>query len=113
MMPHTLLYADSTAVNATSPNLSASPTNNNNNNNQHAYHPNITSFFQNPSTSLGQLITSSAQLDPAAYLHLSQDPQNRMVLEAKCEDDYGFLFDFDASNDVPSSLEDMGFDDHM
>ncbi|KAL3644976.1 hypothetical protein CASFOL_010156 [Castilleja foliolosa] len=34
-------------------------------------------------------------------------------MTAKCEDDFGFLFDFDGSNniDVPSSLDDMGFDD--
>ncbi|KAL0419754.1 UNVERIFIED_CONTAM: NAC domain-containing protein 21/22 [Sesamum radiatum] len=110
IIPHITadLYADSTAV-ATSPNLAASPTNNNI---QHAYQNIITSFFhnQNPSTSLG--LTSSALDHPTAYLHDCLQPaQNRMVLEAKCEDDYGFLFDFDASSGVPSHLEDMGFDD--
>ncbi|XP_051142048.1 protein CUP-SHAPED COTYLEDON 3-like [Andrographis paniculata] len=75
--------------------------------------PLISHGNQNPSTSIGQ---------PAAYLPVDQtdhqlhlgnvDQSKTNMVEAKCEDDYGFMFDFDGSNGaVPSSLDDMGFDD--
>ncbi|KAI3460964.1 hypothetical protein Pfo_017627 [Paulownia fortunei] len=115
---------DSTAG-AISPTLAASPTS------EHALpssYQNITSFShspshhqqyqgQNPSTSLGL-----SALDPG-YFHLSRDHMNgphpsaschnhSKLVETKCEDDYGFLFDMslDYSNGVPSNLDDMSFD---
>ncbi|KAI3449786.1 hypothetical protein Pfo_006451 [Paulownia fortunei] len=114
---------------ATSPNLAASPTNN-----EHSMpcgHQNITSFShspshqhhhhhqgQNPSTSLGLTALDPGYILPSHDMnqpHLSSSHyghHNKIMVEAtKCEDDYGFLFDFDGSNVVPSSLEDMGFDD--
>ncbi|PIN15700.1 hypothetical protein CDL12_11656 [Handroanthus impetiginosus] len=117
--PHN--FYESTAV-ATSPNLAISPKNVNENANiiPRCYQ-NMTSFYhspshnhqhqdqgQNPSTSLGL-----SGLDPA-YLHMNLEPHlsssNKVVNEGtKCEDDYGFLFDFDGSNGVMhSGLEDMG-----
>ncbi|KAG8389199.1 hypothetical protein BUALT_Bualt02G0204100 [Buddleja alternifolia] len=100
-------FHDSTAV-ATSPNLAG-------------YHQNnITSFShspshdqhqsgQNPNTSI---CLSSAQLDPTGYLQLMNEPN--LSISTKCEDDYGFLFDFDNSNGrVPSNLDDMRFVDHV
>ncbi|KAL1546598.1 NAC domain-containing protein 21/22-like [Salvia divinorum] len=95
-------------------------------------HQNITSLFNhnqshqhhiagpnpnpnpNPSTSLG------LDFDLSHDHHMNHQPycssshgyvHNKLGEATKCEDDYGFLFDFDGSNVVPSSLEDMRFVD--
>ncbi|KAK6141656.1 hypothetical protein DH2020_024598 [Rehmannia glutinosa] len=84
---------------------------------QHAMpcaHQSITSFYHspNPSTSLG--LCDEIMNEPRHILssNYSYDQEKVVDQATKCEDDYGFLFDFDGSNGVPSSLEDhMGFDD--
>lgn len=96
-------------------------------------HQNITSLFNhnqshqhhvggpnpnpnpNPSTSLG------LDFDLSRDHHMNHQPHcssshdcthNKLGDQStRCEDDYGFLFDFDGSNVVPSSLEDMRFVD--
>ncbi|KAK6164445.1 hypothetical protein DH2020_001309 [Rehmannia glutinosa] len=97
---------------------------------QHAMpcaHQTITSFYHspNPSTSLGlwpvepgyiniQPSRDEIMNEPRHILssNYSYDQEKVVDQATKCEDDYGFLFDFDGSNGVPSSLEDhMGFDD--
>lgn len=106
----------------TSPNSAASPTS------EHALpniHQNIiTSFYQgenpNPSTSLclspvqvGYFHTCSEDGDKELVPRPSTSNHNHRLIETKCEDDYGFLFDmsFDYSNGVASYLEDAKFDD--
>lgn len=122
--PHNF-YNSTTGV--TSPNLAASPTNNKHANMPCA-HQNITCFNHSPSNQHHQGLNPSpslglSALDPS-YIDLSRDhmnepyfssshySHNKMADQAtKCEDDYGFLLDFDGSNAAPSSLEDMRFDD--
>ncbi|KAH6766801.1 NAC domain containing protein 74 [Perilla frutescens var. hirtella] len=66
----------------------------------------------NPSTSLGLSGLDSGYMNRQPYCSTSQDySHNKMVEATKCEDDYGLLFDFDGSNVVPSSLDDMRFVD--
>ncbi|KAL6516181.1 hypothetical protein OROGR_019486 [Orobanche gracilis] len=117
-----------------------SPTNNDHAMPHHDGHQNITSMYhrpphhhhhhhrherQNPSTSsigLSQL----EQMGPIQIFHdMNIEPhnyysyQNKVVVDEdddqttkSCGNDYGFLFDFDRSNNgVPSILEDMAFDD--
>ncbi|KAH6834496.1 NAC domain containing protein 74 [Perilla frutescens var. hirtella] len=113
------ICCDHSTAGDTSPNLATSPTN------EHALpntHQNmITSFYQgqNPSTSVG--------LSPlhSGYFHMYREERdenvvprpstsnhNQRLVETKCEDDYGFLFDMsiDYSNGVASFLEDARFD---
>lgn len=109
MSPHN--FDDPTQI--SSPNLVISATNNQNFD-MHRSHQSITTFNHgqsqlapNPSTSLGLdpgYVVDHRMNDQPAFCSSSQ-------AAAKCEDDYGFLFDFDGSNAVPSSLEDMRFVD--
>ncbi|KAL3647729.1 hypothetical protein CASFOL_008697 [Castilleja foliolosa] len=73
---------------------------------------------QNPSTSLGlSPIEHGPMNGPHHHLpslsNLTNYPIKVVDQSAKCEDDYGFLFDFDGSNNIgaPTNLDDMGFDD--
>lgn len=126
MSPHN--FDDPMAI-ATSPNLAVSATNNErfNINTQACAHQNMASSFNhsqshispnpNPSTSLG---LSALDFDLSRDHHMNHQPycssghdysHNKMAEATKCEDDYGFLFDFDGLNAVPSGLEDMRFVD--
>lgn len=60
----------------------------------------------NPSTSLGlSALDSGNYMNHQPYCSNSLDYSHTKMVEAtKCEDDYGFLFDFDGSNAMPSSL---------
>lgn len=94
------------------PNLGVLATNN--------AHQSITSFNHlglnpNPSTSLGLSDSGGYHVNHhhpyCSTSHVDDYSQNKMAEPTKCEDDYRFLFDFDASNAVPSTLEDMPFVD--
>ncbi|KAK4493178.1 hypothetical protein RD792_017962 [Penstemon davidsonii] len=116
--PHENFF-DSSTVGATSSNLAPSPTN------EHLYIPSAyqnnfshsqTHDHQNPTISIGlsPLITSY----DLSHHETKHEPHQLSISSfnnhTKCEDDYGFLFDmsFDDSNAVPSSLEDIRFEDN-
>ncbi|KAG6400899.1 hypothetical protein SASPL_137744 [Salvia splendens] len=72
----------------------------------------------NPSTSPGLDFDLSCDHPMNHQPHCSSSHESHDYIHNKlgdrstrCEDDYGFLFDFDGSNVVPSSLEDMRFVD--
>lgn len=114
-------FDDPTQI-STSPNLAISAINDQNFDIPHSHQSIITSFNHsqshlgpNPSTSLGLSALDSGYIDHHMNICSSSHDysHNKMGDQAttKCEDDYGFLFDFDGSNAVPSGLEDMRFID--
>lgn len=114
-IPHN--FDDPTQI-CTSPSLVISATNNQNFDIPRS-HQSIASFNHsqahlcpNPSTSLGLSAIDLGYVDHHMNICSSSHDHghNKMGDQAtKCEDDYGFLFDFDGSNTVPSGLEDMRF----
>lgn len=107
----------------TSPNLAASPTS------EHALlnntHQNmINSIYQgqnpnlNPNTypvRLGYLHMYPEELDEEVVSHPSASNRDFKLIETKCEDDFGFLFDMsidysDGRDGVASYVEEVGFD---
>ncbi|KAL8513787.1 hypothetical protein ACS0TY_013048 [Phlomoides rotata] len=95
-----------------SPNMGLSPTS------EHVFpstYQNITSFsnymYQNPSTSIGLSPLDSTYFHLSHQDHINGSSTSDKMMEAKCEDDYGFLFDMslDYSDGAPSNDEDPGF----